>query len=332
MKNILVTGGAGYVGSGLLSELLNKGYNVTCVDNLMFGGESLLDIWHNKNFTFINCDINKHEELDKIFLKNNFDGVIHLAAIVGDPACKLNSDLAFKTNWESSKWLIDRSQSAGVSRFIFASTCSNYGKMDDPEAYVDENSKLAPVSLYAELKVKFEKYMLSEMKKIDGFSPTSLRFSTVYGLSRRMRFDLTVNEFTKDLALGKELVIFGEQFWRPYCHVKDFSNAFITVLNSSNEKVAYNVFNVGDTNENYTKQMLVNEIKKVLPNSKIKYVVKEDDPRDYRVNCDKIKKELGFEISMKVPDGIMEIKRIIQENLIQDPEDQKYYNIPHECK
>ena len=332
MKNILVTGGAGYVGSGLLSELLNKGYNVTCVDNLMFGGESLLDIWHNKNFTFINCDINKHEELDKIFLKNNFDGVIHLAAIVGDPACKLNSDLAFKTNWESSKWLIDRSQSAGVSRFIFASTCSNYGKMDDPEAYVDENSKLAPVSLYAELKVKFEKYMLSEMKKIDGFSPTSLRFSTVYGLSRRMRFDLTVNEFTKDLALGKELVIFGEQFWRPYCHVKDFSNAFVTVLNSSNEKVAYNVFNVGDTNENYTKQMLVNEIKKVLPNSKIKYVVKEDDPRDYRVNCDKIKKELGFEISMKVPDGIMEIKRIIQENLIQDPEDQKYYNIPHECK
>ena len=219
-----------------------------------------------------------------------------------------------------------------MSRFIFASTCSNYGKMDDPEAYVDENSKLAPVSLYAELKIKFEKYMLSEMKKIDGFSPTSLRFSTVYGLSRRMRFDLTVNEFTKDLALGKELVIFGEQFWRPYCHVKDFSNAFVTVLNSSNEKVAYNVFNVGDTNENYTKQMLVNEIKKVLPNSKIKYVVKEDDPRDYRVNCDKIKKELGFEISMKVPDGIMEIKRIIQENLIQDPEDQKYYNIPHECK
>ena len=93
MKNILVTGGAGYVGSGLLTELLNKGYNVTCVDNLMFGGESLLDIWHNKNFTFINCDINKHEELDKIFLKNNFDGVIHLAAIVGDPACKLHSDL-----------------------------------------------------------------------------------------------------------------------------------------------------------------------------------------------------------------------------------------------
>ena len=332
MKNILVTGGAGYVGSGLLRELLVNGYSVTCVDNLMFGGESLLDIWHNKNFTFINCDINDSEKLDNIFSKNNFDGVIHLAAIVGDPACKLYSDLANKTNWTSSKWLIEKSKSAGVSKFIFASTCSNYGKMDDPEAYVDENSRLAPVSLYAELKVKFEKYMLSQMKRIDGFSATSLRFSTVYGLSPRMRFDLTVNEFTKDLALGKELVIFGEQFWRPYCHVKDFSNAFITVLKSPNEKVAYNVFNVGDTKENYTKQMLVNEIKKVLPKSKIKYVAKNEDARDYRVNCDKIQKELGFKISMTVPDGIKEIKRVIQENLIQDPEDQKYYNIPHERK
>ena len=332
MKSILVTGGAGYVGSGLLSELLSKGYKVTCIDNLMFGGESLLNIWHNQNFTFHNCDINDNEKLNEIFSKNNFDAVIHLAAIVGDPACKLYSNLAIKTNLDSSKHLIDMCKELGISKFIFASTCSNYGKMDDPEAYVDENSILAPVSLYAELKVKFEKYMLSEMKRDIRFSPTSLRFSTVYGLSPRMRFDLTVNEFTKDLALGKELVIFGEQFWRPYCHVKDFSNAFITILNSPNEKVAYNVFNVGDTKENYTKQMLVNEIKKVLPNSKIKYVVKNDDPRDYRVNCDKIKKELGFKISMTVPDGIMEIKQVIQKNLIKDPEDQKYYNIPHERK
>ncbi len=329
-KSILVTGGAGYVGSGLLRDLLAEGCSVTCVDNLMFGGESLLDIWHNKNFTFIKCDINDYKKLDLIFNKNNFDSVIHLAAIVGDPACKLYSDLASKTNWTSSKWLIEKSKSAGVSKFLFASTCSNYGKMDDPEAYVDENSTLAPVSLYAELKVKFENYMLKEIEKSDEFSPTSLRFSTVYGLSPRMRFDLTVNEFTKDLALGKELIIFGEQFWRPYCHVKDFSNAFITILKAPKEKVAYNVFNVGDTKENYTKQMLINEIKKVLPNSKIKYVKKYDDPRDYKVNCDKIKNELGFKISMTVPDGIVEIKNLIENQLIKSPEDQKYYNIPHE--
>ena len=330
MKDILVTGGAGYVGSGLLRQLLAEGYNVTCVDNLLFGGESLLGIWHDKNFTFINCDINNIKYLDEIFSKNNFDAVIHLAAIVGDPSCKLYSELANKTNWISSKWLLERSRSAGVTKFIFASTCSNYGKMDDPTAYVDENSNLAPVSLYAKLKVKFENYLLNEIEKDDKFTPTSLRFSTVYGLSPRMRFDLTVNEFTKELALGKELVVFGEQFWRPYCHVKDFSNAFITVLNSPREKVAYNVFNVGDTKENYTKQMLVDQIKKFLPNSKIKYVKKNEDPRDYRVNCDKIKNELGFNISMRVVDGVREIKRVIQENLIENPEDQKFYNIPHE--
>jgi len=332
MKNILVTGGAGYVGSGLLRDLLSKGYSVTCLDNLTFGGESLLSILYNKNFTFYNCDINDKDKLDRIFLENKFDAVIHLAAIVGDPACKLYPDLANKTNWISSKWLLEKSRNSGVSKFIFASTCSNYGKTDDSEAYLDENSKLAPVSLYAELKVKFEKYMLNEMNKVDGFSVTSLRFSTVYGLSPRMRFDLTVNEFTKDLALGKELIVFGEQFWRPYCHVKDFSNAFIAILDAPKNKVSNQVFNVGDTNENYTKKMLINEIQKVLPDSKIKYVKKNEDPRDYRVNCDKIKKELGFEISMTVPDGIMEIKRAIQESLIKDPEEQRYYNTPHEKK
>ena len=332
MEHVLVTGGAGYVGSGLLRELLSEDYYVTCVDKLMFGGESLLDIWHNKNFTFIKCDVNDWDSFNKILSDNNFDAVIHLAAIVGDPACKLHSDLANKTNWDSSKWLIDKCKEIGISKFLFASTCSNYGKMDDPESYLDEDSKLAPVSLYAELKVKFEQYMLNEMTKSDEFVPTSLRFSTVYGLSPRMRFDLTVNEFTKDLSLDRELVIFGEQFWRPYCHVKDFSNAFITVLKSPTEKVAYNVFNVGDTQENYTKKMLVDELLKSIPHSKIKYVNKNEDPRDYRVNSDKIKRELGFEITMRVPDGIEEVKRMVQEGIIQDPENQRYYNIPHESQ
>jgi nucleoside-diphosphate-sugar epimerase len=330
LEKILVTGGAGYVGSGLLRELLKEDYNVTCVDNLMFGGESLLDIWHNKNFTFIKCDINDWNAFSNVLQTHKFDAIIHLAAIVGDPACRNQSELAMKTNWNSTKWLLDKSIEIGIKKFIFASTCSNYGKMEDPESYVDENSILAPVSLYAELKVKFENYMLSEVKKLDYFVPTSLRFSTVYGLSPRMRFDLTVNEFTKDLAIGKKLTIFGEKFWRPYCHVKDFSNAFITVLRAPDYKVAYNVFNVGDTSENYTKQMLINEITKLMPESNIIYVDKNEDPRDYRVNSDKIKKELGFQITMRVPDGIEEVMRMVQDGIIQNPEDQRYYNIPHE--
>ncbi len=330
MRTILVTGGAGYVGSGLIGDLLNSGYKVICVDNLMFGGESLLNVWHNENFIFHCCDINNYDAFDKILESEKFFAIIHLAAIVGDPACQLQSELAQKTNWDSTKHLLDRSIELGVERFAFASTCSNYGKMSDPNVYVKEDSTLAPVSLYAELKVKFENYMLNEIEKTDKFCPVSLRFSTVYGISPRMRFDLTVNEFTKELALGRELVIFGEQFWRPYCHVKDFSRAFITVLESPEDKVAYNVYNVGDTAQNYTKQMLVDELKKVIPEARIKYVKKDEDPRDYRVNSDKIKEELGFKISITVPEGIREIKEIVQTGLIQDPEDQKYYNIPHQ--
>ena len=332
MENILVTGGAGYVGSGLLRELLSKNYNVTCVDNLMFGGESLLDIWHNVNFNFIKCDINNWDAMNNILTNYQFDAVIHLAAIVGDPACRLQSELAIKTNWRSTKWLLDKSLEIGINKFVFASNCSNYGRMDNPDLYVNEESPLAPVSLYAELKVKFEKYMLSEIDKRNDFCPTALRFSTVYGASPRMRFDLTVNEFTKDLAMGKELIIFGKQFWRPYCHVKDFANAFITILRAPDTNVAYNVFNVGDTSENYTKQMLVDEILKSIPHSKIKYVNKNEDPRDYRVNSDKIKRELGFEITMRVPDGIEEVKRMVLEGIIQNPENQRYYNIPHESE
>lgn len=332
MLTVLVTGGAGYVGSGFLRELLRNGHEVICVDNLMFGGESLLDILHEPNFSFYKCDINDHIAFDSILKNHKIDAVVHLAAIVGDPACKRESELATLTNWTSTKWLVDRCAEVGIQRFVFASTCSNYGKMEDRSAYLTEESELAPVSLYAELKVKFEKYILNEIPKLADFCPVSLRFSTVYGLSPRMRFDLTVNEFTKELAEGNELLIFGEQFWRPYCHVKDFSNAFLTVLEAPSDKVAYNVFNVGDTSENYTKLMLADELMNLFPKAKIKYVKKDEDPRDYRVNSDKIKNQLGFRVTMTVSQGMLEIKRAVEEGIIMNPDDQRYYNIPHESK
>jgi nucleoside-diphosphate-sugar epimerase len=331
MRRILVTGGAGYVGSCLSRHLLKEGYGVTCLDNLKFGGESLLDIWEHPNFTFHKCDITDFNAVDRIIDEDAYYALIHLAAIVGDPACKREAELATKTNWEASLHLLEQSRKKKIERFIFASTCSNYGKMSDPNSYITENSALSPVSLYAELKVKFENVLLKEIPKTDNFSPTSLRFSTVYGMSPRMRFDLTVNEFTKDLSLGKELVVFGEKFWRPYCHVSDFSNAMTTVLRAPKDKIAYNVFNVGDTEENYTKQMIVEEIKKQIPGCHIKYVEQLDDPRDYRVDFSKIRDVLGFRITKRVPDGIREIKEIVQLGVIQNPEDQKYYNIPHKA-
>lgn len=323
MKNILVTGGAGYIGSVLVRQLLEKDYYVKVLDNLRSGGEALLEVFHHPRFSFIKGDVRDKEIIKQALV--DIDAVVHLAAIVGDPACAKEPELAKSTNLNGSKQLYDLCNESGIKRFIFASTCSNYGKMADPNSYVTEESELNPVSLYAETKVAFEKYLLEQTntKTI----PTVLRFSTVYGLSPRVRFDLTVNEFTKELALERELEIFGEQFWRPYCHVIDLARSITLVLEAKVEKVAYNVFNVGDTSENYQKKMLAEEIKKVIPDAKIKYVTRTEDPRDYRVAFEKIKQGLGFEITKTVPDGIKEIAEIIQQGFIVNPDDRKYYNI-----
>jgi nucleoside-diphosphate-sugar epimerase len=191
--------------------------------------------------------------------------------------------------------------------------------------FVRESSPLNPVSLYAELKVKFENYLLNSKTRSD-FFPTSLRFATVYGLSPRMRFDLTVNEFIRDAAMGKELVIFGEQFWRPYTHVDDLARACILIMESDPQKIDHKVFGVGDTKENYTKKMIAEEILKILPNAKISYVRKNEDPRDYRVNFDLIKSELGYCITKTVPDGLTELYHVIREGIIIDTLNAKYCN------
>ncbi len=329
MKTVLVTGGAGYIGSVLIRKLLDNEYKVICVDNLMHGGESLIDVLNNPHFKFHKCDVTEYNHIEKILKECEYFAIINLAAIVGDPACKNQPELAKKINLDVPVFLINKCVELKIPRFIFASTCSNYGKMSDPDGYVDENSDIAPVSLYAELKVKVEDYLLNEVSKVDYFSPTSLRFSTVYGLSNRMRFDLTINEFTKELALGKELIVFGEQFWRPYCHVNDIVHAILMVIDAPKDKVAYNTFNVGDTNENYTKKMIVDEIQRHIQDAKIKYVKKDEDPRDYRVSFEKIKKDLDFAISKTVPDGIVEILEIVKQGIISNTEEQRFYNIPH---
>ena len=333
MKNIdkptiLVTGGAGYIGSILLRKLLLNNYRVICLDYLRYGGRSLIDIWDNTDFTFYKLDINNYSDVANVFRNHNIKGIVHLAAIVGDPACKLEPTLARQTNLEASINLLESAKQNGVERFIFASTCSNYGKMKDSDSYVDETSPLNPVSLYAELKVAFEQILINQNQHQSGFSPTVLRFATVYGMSPRMRFDLTVNEFTKEIALGRELVVYGENYWRPYCHVTDFSNAILAVLHAPTEKVAYDIFNVGDTTQNYTKKMIVKELYKLLPEMKVKYIKVGEDPRDYRVIFEKIKKAINFRISKTVPEGIKDILSCISLGIISNPDDPVFYNIP----
>lgn len=324
MKRILVTGAAGYIGSVLVRQLLEKGYKVRGIDVLLFGGESLMSIYNHPNFEFVKGDLRDKEIVGKVLL--DVDDVVHLAAIVGDPACSNQPDLANDINWKASKYLYDFcNEQTEIDHFIFASTCSNYGKMEVDD-FLNEESELKPVSLYAELKVKFENYLLSNPIR-DSFVPTALRFSTVYGLSPRMRFDLTVNEFIREVAFDKELLIFGEKFWRPYCHVEDLARSCVTVLEVETDKVKQNVFGVGDTQENYQKKMIADEILKIVPNANIKYVHKDEDPRDYRVDFTKIKEELGFQITKTVPNGLKEIYDILKNDVISDPYSKNYRNI-----
>jgi nucleoside-diphosphate-sugar epimerase len=324
MQKVLVTGGAGYIGSVLVRILLNKGYYVRAVDSLKFGGDALFDVSQHPNFEFIKGDIRNDADIDKAIA--GMDYIAHLAAIVGDPACSKFSDEAKEVNDIASVALFEKAEKAGIKRFVFASTCSNYGKMADPDSYVDENSELRPVSLYAELKVKFENYILN-VRKDTKMCGTALRFSTVYGFSPRIRFDLTVNEFTRNVCLTGEQEIWGPQFNRPYCHVDDLARAVVMAMEAPEEKVRAKVFNVGDTKENYSKRMLMEEIQKQLPETKVIYVDKTDDPRDYRVNCDLIKNELGFTITKKVPDGIREIAKLMKSGIITDAHSQKFRNI-----
>ena len=321
---VLVTGGAGYIGSVLVRQLLDKKYKVRVLDSLKFGGEALYDVMLNPDLDFIKGDVRNQEDVEKALV--GIDAVAHLAAIVGDPACKKYSEEALETNWNASVALFEAAEKAGVKRFVFASTCSNYGKMPDPGSFVTEMSELRPVSLYAELKVKFEKYLLEERKNASICS-TALRFSTVYGFSPRIRFDLTVNEFTRNATINGEQEIWGAQFWRPYCHVDDLARAVLLVLETPDEKVRANVFNVGTTEENYNKGMIIEEVCKVVPNVKVNYVEMNEDPRDYRVNFDKIKNELGYTITKKVPDGVKEIYKLLKTGVVTDSFAQKFRNI-----
>jgi len=323
-KKILITGAAGYIGSVLTRQLLDKGYRVIGLDILKFGGESILSIYTHPNFEFVKGDIRNKDDLIKGL--EGVQAVIHLAAIVGDPACSSQPKLAEETNWVATKLLFDLcSQTDHIQQFVFASTCSNYGKMEGKES-LNEDSPLKPISLYAQLKVEFEDYLLNK-KPNNGMVTTSLRFSTVYGLSPRLRFDLTVNEFMREVTTGNELVVFGEQFWRPYCHVEDLARACVLILESESTKVSQNVFGVGDSKENYQKKMIVEEILKIEPDAQIRYVKKDEDPRNYRVNFNKIKNELGFTITKTVPDGLQEIHSILRDDLLIDPFSDNYKNI-----
>ncbi|HWJ50345.1 MAG TPA: SDR family oxidoreductase [Solirubrobacteraceae bacterium] len=320
----LVTGGSGYIGALLVRELLESGRDVRVLDRLLHGQEDIAAEQEQAGVLVIRGDVRDADARSRAL--DGVQEVVHLAAIVGDPACALDPEEADEVNVQATRSLVTEANAAGVERLVFASTCSNYGRMADPSVPITEEGELRPVSLYAEQKVSMEKLILGggtgETK------PTCLRFATVYGVGRRMRFDLTVNEFTRELWSNRELEVFGEQFWRPYIHVRDAARAVRTALDAPEEKVAGRVFNAGRSGENYRKLDLVEEIKKQIDRGMVSYVRRDEDPRDYKVSFDRIRAELGFETLMTVPDGIGEIIAALDAGAFGDPFDPRYKNIP----
>jgi nucleoside-diphosphate-sugar epimerase len=307
----------------LVPLLLAEGHRVRVLDCLLHGGESLLGVWSHPSFEFVLGDVRDETRVKTVVAGT--DAVVHLAAIVGDPACSRQADLARAVNLQASLALVEESQRAGVSRFLFASTCSNYGKMKDVNQYVDEESELSPVSLYAETKVVVEKRLL-ESGHNGKWCPTPLRFATLFGVSPRMRFDLTVNEFTMEMLTKNHLQVFGEQFWRPYVHVRDAARAIQLVLNSAVAEVGGKVFNVGSTGQNFQKQQLVEMIRPHAPDAVVEFVHKHEDPRDYRVSFTRVTDQLGFRITRTVAQGIEEMAHLVRSNVIRDFGDRRYRN------
>lgn len=303
--------------------LLGDGHRVRVLDRLLHGGEPLLGVWSHPAFEFVHGDICDLATVRTAL--SGIDGVVHLAAVVGDPACARQPDLARAINLHASLALIEESRRAGVGRFLFASTCSNYGKMKDADKYVDEESELSPVSLYAETKVAVETALLQSGSN-ERWCPTPLRFATIFGVSPRMRFDLTVNEFTMEMLTAKQLKVFGEQFWRPYIHVRDAARAIHLVLGSPAEKVAGSVFNVGATDQNFQKKQLVEMISPYAPDAAVQYVHKNEDPRDYRVSFARIVDRLGFRITRTVAEGIGEVAHLVRSKIIVNFGEARYRN------
>ncbi len=295
---ILVTGGAGYIGTTLIPQLLDMGYEVVCYDNLLYGGDYIIPFFRRKNFGFIKGDIRDKNSLAEAV--KNVDVIIHLAAIVGFPACRKEPELAKSVNVDGTKNLIEVTTNNQV--IFYGSTGSNYGAVNE---VCTEETPLNPLSLYAQTKTLAEKMLLNERKTI------AYRFATAFGVSPRMRLDLLINDFTYKALTQGYLVVYEKRFMRTFIHVHDMGRAFLFGIKNQ-DKMINNIYNVGNENMNYSKEDVCNMIKQKT-GVYIHYAdIGEDaDKRNYVVSYDKIK-ALGYETTITVEEGIDELIRALK--------------------
>jgi nucleoside-diphosphate-sugar epimerase len=320
--HVLVTGGAGYIGSTLVPVLLDAGHKVTVLDRLYFGESSLAAprARHGDALRIVRADVRRVDP--RVF--EGVDGVVDLAGISNDPACELDEDLTLSVNLEGSVRTARLAQAAGASRIVFAGSCSVYGHGAGLE--LTEGSPLHPVSLYARCKVDAEARVL-ELGRQTGVTVAALRFATVFGLSPRMRFDLAVNVMTKNAYVARKVTIDGGgKQWRPFVHVRDVSEAIRRTLEAPREAVAGQVLNVGSTESNVRIVNLAYRIRDLVPGTELVMGTGDPDLRDYNVSFEKIRRVLDFTAARSIEDGIREVLDALRSGAV-DPDERRFYTL-----
>jgi nucleoside-diphosphate-sugar epimerase len=308
---VLVVGGAGYLGSALVPLLVDNGYRVRVLDSLLFGKESLRGVAHNPHFELIAGDTRDIRVV--VQAMKGCHSVVHLAAIVGDPACEENPQLAAEVNRAATRMLIDVSRGFGIERFLFASTCSVYGAS---EFLMDEQAQVAPISLYARTKLDSEQLLLEAQS--GAFHPTILRLATLFGVSPRPRFDLVVNLLTARAIRAGKITIFNGEQWRPFMHVFDAARAFQTCLDANNlHVISGEIFNAGSYGLNHRLSEVAQAISGIVPTVEVERV-ENADRRNYRVTFDKIHTRLGFTCERSLEQGIREMAEMVRSSPVAD--------------
>tara|TARA_R100000005_G_C4980873_1_gene190664 strand:- start:510 stop:1454 length:945 start_codon:yes stop_codon:yes gene_type:complete len=298
-KKVFITGGAGYIGTSLVPKLLEQGHQVTVYDCLFHGGNQILPFFRDKNFSFIRGDIRDYDLLKESV--RGSDIVIHLAAIVGFPACKLNPKVATDINVQGTKNLIKACEEEGQP-ILYGSTGSNYGVVAD---ICTEETPLNPLSLYGETKTEAERLLL------DRGNVVAYRFATAFGISPRIRFDLLINDFANKCVKDGYLVVYEKHFMRTFIHVEDISESFVFAIKNL-DKMIDNVYNVGSDSMNYSKEEICNMISdKTGAFVHFEEIGNDADKRNYVVSYDKIN-ELGFETKISMQQGIDEICKVLE--------------------
>jgi nucleoside-diphosphate-sugar epimerase len=314
-KNLFLFGGGGYIGTAVIKHLEKKKFNIFSIDNYIYDQEySKKNFAKSTNLKFINTNF---EEFEEYFSKDKINYVVILLGLVGDPITKKYPLISKKINLIYIKKLLTFLKKKNVSKIIFISTCSNYGAIPE-NICANEDYKLRPKSLYSKQKVNIENYLF-EYNNLVNSEITILRFATAFGISDRMRFDLTVNEFTREAFINKYLKIYDPDSWRPYCHVKDFARIIEKVINNKKKRKKIEVFNCGSNKNNFTKRQIVNILKKFIPSLEVTYLTEGVDKRNYKVDFSKIKNYFNFKPLYSVSKGISEIIKCLK--------NKKYLNI-----